>query len=126
MNDEMKLRIFKIAEYMKDNSLKYGLDADKMYLLGLVHKAYFPRTGYERDIAVFLKSLNVDKNMANAAEYQNFTPSQYMEKFKITDVGIPNELILLWEANAHYDEKGKYIEYKGDTETSKWLKEKLG
>ena len=101
-----------VAEYMYDKAEVYGLKPEDMYILGLLHDIGYvkgqekhPETGAGM-AAHFMGSFG---RYANVIAAHGMSPSEYMERTGSRD--IPQELMLLWEADMQIDPTGKVVGY---------------
>jgi len=104
------LHMHGVAEYMYKHAEEYDLDKDEMYLLGWVHDIgyIYGKDGHEYKGA---ELLGLDSYYGSIVRYHGYTPSQYIEEFGILESDIPNELILLWDADMMIDHDGKEVGY---------------
>ena len=126
-----------VAEYMHDNAEKYNLDPARMYVLGLLHDVgyMFGDDNHELLGSSELEMLGyVDHDLVR---FHGCTPSEYKSFKHCDDDDIPNELVLLWEADMAIEVDGRQVScderlkstlkrrgektYKRAVETVNWL-----
>lgn len=98
-----------VAEYMSGHAEGYGLDPDRMYVLGLLHDIGYigGKSGHEERGSDLLFRLNYDDT--TIISWHRTTPQEYMKSFMISDDEIPPELVLLWEADMMVDMSGEDV-----------------
>lgn len=99
------LHMHGVAEYMYRHACEYGLDPERMYILGLLHDIGYIHTKYdhEKNGANMLKRVGyID---ADLVENHGNNPADYINDFIPSARIIPKELVLLWEADMLIDSK---------------------
>ena len=101
-----------VAEYMYDNAESYGLKPEDMYVLGLLHDVgcVHGQEGHAETgagmLAHFMGSFG---HYANTIAAHGMSPSEYMERTGSRD--IPEDLMLLWEADMQIGPEGEFMGY---------------
>lgn len=102
-----------VAKYMYENASKYDLDSQKMYTIGLLHDIGYisgSAAGHEEYGANLLKDIFGDTNKyIEAINCHGLTPNEYIKKYSCTLADIPNELLLLWEADMNVNIEGNCV-----------------
>lgn len=130
-----------VAEYMYKNAEKYGLDADKMYVLGLLHDVGYLVDDKEHEVMGSRLLEELGYKNSDTISWHGTTPRDFL---RLRDCeSAPSDLILLWEADMSVDSRGmrvsfderlfdirlRYgldsIEYRKAKETVEWLKENI-
>lgn len=90
-----------VAEFMYAVAPHFGLDADDMYLLGLVHDVgiLHGKLRHEEIGAKMLKKFGVNEKYQKIVSCHAMTPKDYKQRYRCKDDGIPKELVLLWWAD---------------------------
>lgn len=103
-----------VAEYMRNNAEKYGLNLYCMYIVGLLHDIGYinGKASHEENGANMLLSLKVLEKYCDIIRFHGKTPEEYKAIFRCSDDEIPKELILLWEADMHVDQSGEDVGYE--------------
>ncbi len=97
-----------VAEYMSDHAVNYGLDPDYMYLLGFVHDiGYIYGKNNHEALGGMLAGLGT--TIGECIYAHGMTPWDYADVHGIATTEIPNELILLWEADMMVDQTGEVV-----------------
>lgn len=99
------LHMHGVAEYMYKHAPEYGLDPERMYILGLLHDVGYVHSKYnhEKNGANMLKRVGyID---ADLIENHGNNPADYIHDFIPSARIIPKELVLLWEADMLIDSK---------------------
>lgn len=100
-----------VAEYMMENAEKYGLDGPRMYVLGLLHDVgyMFGDDNHELLGSSEMEMLGyIDHDLIR---FHGCTPSEYKDFKKCEDEDIPNELVLLWEADMAIEVDGRHVTF---------------
>lgn len=95
-----------VAEYMYDNALRYNLDSDQMYVIGLLHDIGYlnGRVGHEQYGANILNKMKLDDDMLFIIKHHGEKLTDIESEY--TPAGITKEFILLMEADASVDKAG--------------------
>lgn len=99
------LHMHGVAEYMYKHAPEYGLDPERMYILGLLHDIGYVHSKYnhEKNGAMMLRRVGyVD---ADLVENHGNNPTDYVNDFIPSARLMPKELVLLWEADMLIDSK---------------------
>lgn len=98
-----------VAEYMYENAEKYGLNADKMYILGLLHDIGYIVDNNEHEVMGARLLNESGYEHGDIISWHGTTPSDYM---RLRDCeSVPKELILLWEADMSIDSQGMEVSF---------------
>lgn len=67
-----------VAEYMRENAEKYGLPADEMYVMGLLHDIGYIKQhkGHEEYGAELLETMGLKPRYVYAIKYHGLNPKQ--------------------------------------------------
>lgn len=108
-----------VAEYMRKHAGEYDIkDADRMYVLGLIHDIGL--ISAEKEHAQYGANLfNTDNQFRECIFYHNATPEEYMEQNLCSASEIPPEMILLWTAVLSIGETGGHIGFESKLEEIK-------
>lgn len=126
-----------VAEYMRNRASEYGLDKEKMYLLGLLHDVGYLNgwKDHAKYGAELLKSVGMDECMIFAVQNHGNNPYTlgFNEGKQSAQTDVKQAmLVLLLEADLSVSADGKYIgfetrlseiESRHSTETSQIAKE---
>lgn len=106
-----------VAEYMRENAEKYGLDPDKMYAVGLLHDIGYLRGRVDHEINSVAIAELADEMANTAILCHGQTPAQAASKqyFTNTDELLEKNpiLVLLYEADMSIDATGYNVGYYG-------------
>lgn len=111
--DERIRHMHGVAEYMYRNAEKHQLRSDQMYVLGLLHDIGYMngKIAHEAFGANLIKSLGFEMDYVIAILWHGSKPSDFLALTKKTAKNVPNEMILLWEADMHVNSKGEEVTY---------------
>lgn len=101
-----------VAEYMYYHAGYIDRDADKMYVLGLLHDIGYLNGKAEHEFygaELIRNTFDVDSQdiVAKCIFYHGTTPNKYMELHMCSKEDIPSELILLWQADMVVESSGE-------------------
>ncbi len=100
-----------VAEYMSRHAQEYGLEPDKMYLLGWLHDIGYMQG--KEDHEIFGGNLvGLDNDYGRCILVHGMSPVEYMSSCHISKEEIPTALILLWKADMMINDKGRTVGYK--------------
>ena len=106
------LHMHGVAEYMFRNADQYGLDPEKMYLLGLLHDiGYMYGTDHHEEMGAELTEKHGYRD-ADLIRWHGVLPEEYMRLKQCRPDRIPKELLLLWEADLRVDHKGQDVGFE--------------
>ena len=107
ISDDRIKHMHGVAEYMYKNALKYNLNPDDMYLLGLLHDIRYihGKEKHEEHGAQMLSKY--DYPYSWIIEHHDWTPSMIKTEYYMSDEYIPTELFLLWEADMSIESTGR-------------------
>ena len=108
--DRKLLHMHGVGRYMFDHAEDYGLEPDKMYVLGLLHDIgyLFGSADHAVNGARLLESVGF--NYSQEVSWHGTAPLDYL---RLTDVSEPpKELVLLWEADLSVGPDGKEIGFQ--------------
>ena len=99
-----------VAEYMYSHAHEYELNPDEMYLLGLVHDIGYINgpNGHEE----YGAELVGDNYYGDFIRYHGKTPQMYADAHGIVKAEIPNEMLLLWEADMSINSDGDEVSFQ--------------
>lgn len=98
-----------VAKYMHSHASEYGLDKDKMFLLGYLHDIGYYQEKEDHDKSGADLVEKIDMGTAKSIRYHSMTPYEYMAAHNCKESDIPKELILLWEADMSIGSNGKNV-----------------
>lgn len=115
IDNERIMHMHNVAEYMYEHAKDYGLDSikDELYAIGLVHDigAAIDKTNHEINGANMLSKLGLNHKYVDIIKYHGNSPEQYCIDHNVTEDNIPNELLLLWEADLHTGPSGEFMSF---------------
>ncbi len=115
-----------VAEYMRENAVRYGLDPDEMYVLGLLHDIGYLQGKEEHEEAGYalLSQFGCKKNNnLFAIRYHGSNPNDLIKKGILDPNNIPKEYILLLEGDLSVNAQGYKV---GFTKRLKDIGERYG
>jgi putative nucleotidyltransferase with HDIG domain len=101
-----------VAEYMRENAPKYGLDADAMYVLGLLHDIGYlsGRRGHEQAGEEILEKIGLNETtlyaVANHGKNLYEVEAQFQSKGGVGLLAQRPELVLMCEADMSVNAQG--------------------
>lgn len=104
-----------VAEYMRENAEKYGLDKNEMYTLGLLHDIGYleGRVGHEENGYEILEGLGMNDKYLFAVINHGTNPYEVEESVNM-DLLVGNApLVLLYEADMSIDARGYNVGFDG-------------
>lgn len=134
-----------VAEYMRDNAEKYGLDKNEMYAVGLMHDIGYleGRVGHEMTSCEILEGIGAKDDVLFAVVNHGTSPYEVEKKKGSNLLDVCPTLVLLYEGDMSVNTKGyrvgfekrledigtrygyDHIAYKTASETVKYVKECL-
>ena len=102
-----------VAEYMRENAEKYGLPADEMYVMGLLHDIGYIKQhkGHEEYGAELLETMGLKPRYVYAIKYHGLNPD-FIKTLPYKDFDFDTayktypELVLLYEADMSINARG--------------------
>lgn len=104
-----------VAEYMRENAAKYGLDKDLAYTVGLLHDIGYlkGRENHEHTGATILGQLGIMTDRVTSAVYHHGTSPQKLLGITYSDILEENPLLcLLYEADMSVGIDGRRIGFE--------------
>lgn len=100
-----------VAQYMSENATKYGLDREKMYVLGLLHDIgyLFGQRDHAEDGGELMGSLKVSDSFRDFIALHDTNPYELQCDFSHNFTDVPPELFLLQQADMTVDALGNFV-----------------
>lgn len=104
-----------VAEYMRERAESYGLNADVMYTVGLLHDIGYlnGRTDHEQYGATILSAIGIDEDIHFAIAHHGEDAYKVREIFG--DKKITPEYVLMLEADMSVNARGFRVGFEGRT-----------
>ena len=110
IKDDRMRHMHGVAEFMFEHADDYGLQPERMYILGLLHDVGYMINNEQHELcgSSYLDLLGyVDSDFIRS---HGLTPKEYMNFHRCMEDEIPKEMILLWEADLSIDIGGKQVD----------------